>query len=64
MAKADVFPLSMYPAGYGENPKVPLSFVALASQKSFEISLNSQPSTLNHVDRHLHSSLLSAILDL
>ena len=27
-------PLSMYPAGYGENPKVPLSFVALASQKS------------------------------
>jgi hypothetical protein len=24
----------MYPAGYGENPKVPLSFVALASQKS------------------------------
>jgi len=27
-------PLSMYPAGYGENPKLPLSFVALASQKS------------------------------
>ena len=27
-------PLSMYPAGYGENPKVPLSFVCLASQKS------------------------------
>ena len=27
-----VRPLSMYPAGYGENPKVPLSFVALASQ--------------------------------
>src|ERR1044071_2994486 len=27
-------PLSMYPAGYGENPKVPLSFLALASQKS------------------------------
>ena len=27
-------PLSVYPAGYGENPKVPLSFVALASQKS------------------------------
>jgi hypothetical protein len=24
----------VYPAGYGENPKVPLSFVALASQKS------------------------------
>ncbi len=24
----------MSPAGYGENPKVPLSFVALASQKS------------------------------
>ena len=24
-------PLSVYPAGYGENPKVPLSFVALAS---------------------------------
>jgi hypothetical protein len=23
-------PLSLYPAGYGENPKVPLSFVALA----------------------------------
>src|SRR2546429_3408233 len=27
-------PLSAYPAGYGENPKVPLSFVALGSQKS------------------------------
>jgi len=27
-------PLSVYSAGYGENPKVPLSFVALASQKS------------------------------
>ena len=27
-------PLSMYPAGYGENGKVPLPFVALASQKS------------------------------
>jgi hypothetical protein len=27
-------PLSMYPAGYGETPKVPLSFVALASQKT------------------------------
>ena len=27
-------PLSVYPTGYGENPKVPLSFVALASQKS------------------------------
>ena len=27
-------PLSLYPAGYGENPKVPLPFVALASQKS------------------------------
>ena len=27
-------PLSLYPEGYGENPKVPLSFVALASQKS------------------------------
>ena len=27
-------PLSVYPAGYGENPKVPLSFVALASRKS------------------------------
>ena len=27
-------PLSVYPAGYGENPKVPLSFVAFASQKS------------------------------
>src|SRR5438876_9401288 len=27
-------PLSVYPAGYGENPKVPLSFVALALQKS------------------------------
>ena len=27
-------PLSLYPAGYGENPKEPLSFVALASQKS------------------------------
>jgi hypothetical protein len=27
-------PLSLYPAGYGENPKVPLPFVALASQKT------------------------------
>ena len=27
-------PLSLYPAGYGENPKVPLPFVTLASQKS------------------------------
>jgi hypothetical protein len=27
-------PLSLYPAGYGENPKVPLPVVALASQKS------------------------------
>jgi uncharacterized protein YdhG (YjbR/CyaY superfamily) len=27
-------PLSMYPSGYGENPKVPLTLVALASQKS------------------------------
>ena len=27
-------PLSMYPTGYGENPKVPLPFVALGSQKS------------------------------
>jgi len=27
-------PISMYPAGYGENPKVPLPLVALASQKS------------------------------
>ena len=27
-------PLSMYPEGYGENKKVPLSFVCLASQKS------------------------------
>ena len=27
-------PLSMYPAGYGENRKVPLPLVALASQKS------------------------------
>ena len=27
-------PLAMYPAGYGENPKVPLTLVALASQKS------------------------------
>ena len=27
-------PLSVYPAGYGENPKVPLPLVALASQKS------------------------------
>ena len=27
-------PLSIYPAGYGENPKVPLPLVALASQKS------------------------------
>lgn len=27
-------PLSLYPEGYGENPKVPLPLVALASQKS------------------------------
>ncbi len=27
-------PLSLYPAGYGGNPKVPLPLVALASQKS------------------------------
>src|SRR5438876_11689782 len=27
-------PLSVYPAGYGENAKVPLSFVALGSQTS------------------------------
>ena len=27
-------PLSLYPAGYGENPNVPLPLVALASQKS------------------------------
>ena len=27
-------PLSLYPAGYGENPKVPLPLVALGSQKS------------------------------
>ncbi len=27
-------PLSMYPAGYGENAKVPLPLVALGSQKS------------------------------
>ncbi len=27
-------PLSLFPAGYGENPKVPLPLVALASQKS------------------------------
>ena len=27
-------PLSMYPAGYGENSKAPLPLVALASQKS------------------------------
>ncbi len=27
-------PLSMYPAGYGENPKVPLPLVCLGSQKS------------------------------
>ena len=27
-------PLFVYPAGYGENPKVPLPLVALASQKS------------------------------
>ena len=27
-------PLSVYPAGYGGNPKVPLPLVALASQKS------------------------------
>jgi hypothetical protein len=25
-------PLFMYPAGYGENPKVPLPLVGLASQ--------------------------------
>ena len=27
-------PLSLYPAGYGDNPKVPLPLVGLASQKS------------------------------
>ncbi len=27
-------PLSLYPAGYGENPEVPLPLVALSSQKS------------------------------
>ena len=27
-------PLSLYPAGYGENPKVPLPMLCLASQKS------------------------------
>ena len=27
-------PLSLYPAGYGENPKIPLPLVALGSQKS------------------------------
>lgn len=27
-------PLSLYPAGYGGNPKVPLPFIGLASQKS------------------------------
>ena len=27
-------PLSVYPAGYGENRKVPLPFISLASQKS------------------------------
>ena len=27
-------PLSVYPAGYGENPKVPLPLIGLASQKS------------------------------
>ena len=26
-------PLSLYPAGYGENPKVPLPLVALAPQR-------------------------------
>src|SRR5690349_11975790 len=27
-------PLSLYPAGYGENPKVPLPLICLGSQKS------------------------------
>lgn len=27
-------PLSLYPAGYGGNPKIPLPFITLASQKS------------------------------
>jgi uncharacterized protein YdhG (YjbR/CyaY superfamily) len=27
-------PLSLYPAGYGDNPKVPLPLIGLASQKS------------------------------
>ncbi len=27
-------PLALYPEGYGENPKVPLPFIALASQKT------------------------------
>ena len=48
-------PLSMYPAGYGESPKVPLSFVALASQKSgmvlhfmcFYGHFRASPSTFN-----------------
>src|SRR5438552_17663759 len=34
-------PLSVYPAGYGENPKVPLSFVALGSQKSGMVCISS-----------------------
>jgi uncharacterized protein YdhG (YjbR/CyaY superfamily) len=28
-------PLSVYPAGYGENPEVPIPYVALASQKNY-----------------------------
>ena len=30
-----VVPLSIYPAGYGENPEVPLPFLGLASQKHY-----------------------------
>ena len=28
-------PLKLYPAGYGENPDVPLPYIALASQKNY-----------------------------
>src|SRR6476469_10029925 len=46
-------PLSMYPAGYGENPKVPLPLVAIASQKSGMV--------LHFLSYYGHPALLSWI---
>ena len=42
-------PLSMYPAGYGENPKVPLPLVGLASQKSGMV--------LHFIDLYMNTTL-------